>query len=296
MPVRLAPPSAPPRGFAPPSVLTTLAALVAVALLALSARPAAAQDGGAPGGPSVCATPGVAEAPGVVFRRVRYDGPFAPGEVAITYMGHSTFLIQTPEGLEIATDFADWLPPGFAPELVTMNGAHESHFTDNPPAEIALVLRGWSDASGPAVHDVMRRDARVRNVTTDVVRGPTLVYPDANSIFVFEIGDLCLAHLGHLHVAPTEAQYAAIGQIDIVFAPVEGGAYMLDATAMIDVVDRLGARVVIPMHFFSLSAIDRFERVLGARYVSMRPSSPTVLFSPETLPAQPTLLILPPIR
>ena len=64
----------------------------------------------------------------------------------------------------------------------------------------------------------------VRNVTTDIRGGfDTRRINDGNSIFVFEVAGLCIGHLGHLHHEPTDAQYAALGRLDVVMAAVDGG-------------------------------------------------------------------------
>lgn len=273
-----------------------LARLVALFALAatFAAGAATAQTEEPPQAPSACVFAGLAEeTPGVALHRVRYDGPLEAGEIAITYMGHSTFLIQTPGGLEIATDYGDWLPRDFAPDVATMNGAHQSHYSDAPPAAIAHVLRGWSPTTGPLRFDLEQRDARIRNVATDDIQGPDYVIEDGNSIFVFEIGDLCIAHLGHLHAEPSAEQYAAIGRIDIVFAPVEGGPYMLPPEQMLEVTDQLGARLVFPMHYFNQSSRERFARIFEARYEAVWSDDPTYLVSKATLPTEPQLILLP---
>ncbi|MCI4664787.1 MAG: MBL fold metallo-hydrolase [Neomegalonema sp.] len=242
--------------------------------------------------PSACRREAVSTPLRPLLRRARFDGALAPDQIAITYIGHSTFLIQTPGGLEIGTDYSDSLPPSFTPEVVTMNGAHRSHYSDSPPAAIALALRGWNPSGGAARHDVTRRDGRIRNVTTDVIRGPGSILPDANSIFIFEIGELCIAHFGHLHAPLTRAQLSSVGRIDIMFAPVEGG-YMLGAEAMREVAHQIGARIVIPMHYFSSSSLARFVSGFGPRFAVDYADSPTRLFSKATLPKRATLLILP---
>ena len=53
---------------------------------------------------------------------------YQPPEVTIRFLGHSTFLITSPKGVNIATDFSG-LTGGVLPTVVTMNHAHESHWT-----------------------------------------------------------------------------------------------------------------------------------------------------------------------
>ena len=50
-------------------------------------------------------------------------------DVTITYLGHSTFQVDTPGGISIATDFNGWLRSPRLPDVVTMNKAHSSHYT-----------------------------------------------------------------------------------------------------------------------------------------------------------------------
>ena len=56
----------------------------------------------------------------------------AKDEVTIRFVGHSTFLITTPDGVTIATDYDGYAGPGVVPRVVTMNHAHPSHYTDTP--------------------------------------------------------------------------------------------------------------------------------------------------------------------
>ena len=112
------------------------------------------------------------------------------------------------------------------PTIVTMNVAHDTHHSYAPDPAIKHVLRGWNpDANGgAAIHDLTELDVRVRNVPTNIRNsygGPT-AGQFGNSIFIFEVGGFCIAHLGHLHHTLTTQQLAQIGQMDVVFVPVDG--------------------------------------------------------------------------
>src|SRR6202034_4016398 len=133
-------------------------------------------------------------------------------QVRITHVGHATFLIASPELVRIETDYNDYVRPPVLPDIATMNHAHETHYTDHPDPAIKYVLRGWgASPSEPAIWDLQYRDVRVRNVPTNIRDpfGGTERY--GNSIFIFEIGSLCIAHLGHLHHTLTQAQLNEIG-------------------------------------------------------------------------------------
>ena len=71
-------------------------------------------------------------------------------EVAITYAGHSTYYIDTPGGVRIATDYSGAYTTGRLPDVVTMNRAHCTHYTLFPDPRIPHVLHGWGDDGEPA--------------------------------------------------------------------------------------------------------------------------------------------------
>lgn len=225
---------------------------------------------------------------------VRYADPLPAETLAISYVTHSTFLIQTPGGAEVATDFAGYIGPGKQPRAVTMNNAHSTHYTSLPDPSIEHVLRGWPESGKKRrEHRVEFEDLRIRNVHTDVISYGGGTRENGNSIFIFELGDLCVAHLGHLHHVPTEAQYAEIGFVDVVMAPVDGGL-TLRHEDMIAVLNRLEARLVLPMHYFGSATLERFLTNLSSDFEVQLSERGSVLVSKATLPRKPTLLVLPP--
>jgi L-ascorbate metabolism protein UlaG (beta-lactamase superfamily) len=216
----------------------------------------------------------------------------AAGEVRLTYVGHATFLIESPQGVRIATDYNDYVRPRVLPDIVTMNHAHSTHYTDRPDPGIKLVLRGWRDDGRPAGHDVGFKDVHVRSVSTNIRTwgGDTERY--GNSIFVFEIGGLCIAHLGHLHHTLTQSQLDELGRMDVVMAPVDG-SYTLDLDGMVEVLQSLHAQMIIPMHFFNTFTLERFLTRMRQTYrVEMQPT-PSLVVSKQTLPSSPTVVVLP---
>jgi L-ascorbate metabolism protein UlaG (beta-lactamase superfamily) len=213
-------------------------------------------------------------------------------DVRLTFIGHATFLIESPHGVRIATDYNDAVGLPVMPDIVTMNHAHPTHYTEHPDPGIKIVLRGWNDDGSPAVHDLVFGDVRVRNVPTNLraAAGGTERY--GNSVFVFEVASLCIVHLGHLHHTLTPEQLAAIGPVDVVMAPVDG-TYTLDLAGMIEVLRSLKAALIVPMHFFGASGLERFLAVARPSWpIEMEPT-PSVVVSRATLPSRATVLVLP---
>jgi L-ascorbate metabolism protein UlaG (beta-lactamase superfamily) len=279
-----------PRRVAPFALASVCCALSALAF-------AQAPDAPAPSAPK----PEMREScPGLVAANAPRAMPvslklaaLASDQVRITFIGHATFLIESPEGVRIATDYNDYVKPAVVPDIATMNHAHETHFTDHPDPAIKYVLRGWGpDGEHPAIWDLKYRDVRVRNVPTNIRdwNGGTERY--GNSIFVFEIANLCIAHLGHLHHTLTQAQLDDIGRVDVVMAPVDGN-FTLDLDGMMEVLAALKAPLIIPMHFFGYATIDRFLARAQQQWPVERAEVPTLVVSKATLPASPKVVLLP---
>ena len=207
------------------------------------------------------------------------------GEVRINYIGHSTFLIESPKLVRMATDYNDYVKPPILPDIVTMNRAHSTHFTDRPEPGIKFVLRGWKDDGRPTDHDLQFQDVRVRSVATNIrdYYGGGGTQRHGNSIFIFEVANLCIAHLGHLHHTLNQQQLNEIGRVDVVLVPVDGGA-TLDLEGMIEVLTALKAPLMIPMHFFSTYTLDRFLQRISRDWDVERAEVPSVVVSKHTLP------------
>ena len=215
-------------------------------------------------------------------------------QVRITYSGHSTFLIESPQLVRIATDYNDYVRPPILPDIATMNHAHSTHYTDRPDPRIPHVLRGWGPSpEQPARHDVQVRDVRVRNVPTNIRSWSGGTERHGNSIFIYEMANMCIAHLGHLHHTLTQQQLDEIGRIDVVFVPVDG-TLTLDTDGMIEVLEGLKARLMIPMHFFSSYTLHRFlDRARDHKWEVEIAAIPSSVVSKTTLPAAPKVLVLP---
>jgi L-ascorbate metabolism protein UlaG (beta-lactamase superfamily) len=267
-----------------------------VALAALLSAPALAQtppSGPAPKPEMTASCPGLisADRPRIIPAAFKLAA-LSADQVRITYIGHATFLIESPQLVRIATDYNDYVRPGILPDIITMNHAHSTHYTDHPDPNIKMVLRGWRDDGGPSAYDVTYQDVRIRSVATNIrdMNGGTERY--GNSIFVFEIAGLCIAHLGHLHHILTQAQLDEIGRVDVVFVPVDG-SYTLDLDGMIDVLAALKAPLIIPMHYFSSYTLDRFLARVREQYPVAFNETPALVLSKATLPTAPQIMVLP---
>ena len=213
--------------------------------------------------------------------------------VAISYLGHSSFWIETAGEVTAITDYNGYHRGPEIPMVVTMNNAHGTHFTNNPEPEIAHVLRGWNPAGGIAEHDVDAGDLRIRNIPTSV-HGRTGLHANSNSIFVFEVEDLCIAHLGHLHHVLTDLHLGELGLIDILMVPIDGG-YTIGQELMRQVIEQIGPSVVIPMHYFGRASLERFLGLMSDEWTIADADVSSVAYDRLTLP-QRQIQVLQPAR
>ena len=260
------------------------AALAVLALTIPLASPARAQE---PTSEAAC--PGfVAAGPARVM-----PAALAKDEVGLTFVGHATFLIESPGGIRVATDYNDYVRAQAVPDVATMNKAHSTHHSYRPDPGIRHVLRGWAPGGGAARHDVQVGDVRVRNIPTNIrdwSGGGTDF--DGNSIFVVETADLCIAHLGHLHHTLEPGHLKKLGRIDVLLVPVDG-SYTLDVDGMMDVLEKINAPLMIPMHYFGAGTLNRFLSRVGDRYPIERSTSASITLSRALLPLAPKILVLP---
>jgi L-ascorbate metabolism protein UlaG (beta-lactamase superfamily) len=191
-------------------------------------------------------------ASGPLFMRARAAGPPTIGK--LTWLGQSAFVLETSTGTRIVMDpipkgIGYDLPAGLKADAITISHEHADHNNVGLVVNKARVLRGLTaDKKGWTKVDEKVKDVAIRNVGVyhDDQKGAAR---GLNSVFVFEVGGLRIAHLGDLGHLLTDEQLSAIGSVDIVMVPV-GGSYTIDAYQATRVIDQMHPRlVVIPMHY-----------------------------------------------
>jgi len=118
-----------------------------------------------------------------------------------------------------------------------------------------------------------------------------------NTIYVFEIDGLRLAHLGDLGHALSEELVEDLGDIDILMVPV-GGEYTIGPDEAANVVSAIEPTIVIPMHFqmpglkpetFSkLTPVDSFLKEVGLTNVNL----PKLILKKEELGEDKKVVVL----
>src|SRR4030042_4328262 len=91
-----------------------------------------------------------------------------------------------------------------------------------------------------------------------------------NTIFVFEVDDLVICHLGDLGHTLDAEQIEKINSADVLLVPV-GGVSTIDAIQAAEIVRRVEPKIVIPMHYKTLvlkrdlAPVDRFLKEMGVK-------------------------------
>lgn len=209
------------------------------------------------------------------------------GTITIRWWGQACFSISDGVHTAIADPFpADfgYKPPDVPAQVVLVSHEHRDHNGVEAVQGEPTVLRGAGahEAAGMSFLGV----AGFHDDKSGGQRGP-------NTIFVWGMGGQQLVHLGDLGAPLTKEQLAAIGPVDVVMIPV-GGYYTIDAQQAVEVVERLGAPIVLPMHYktpalerLPIATVDDFVKAAEAKGWQVdRPKEPLFTLRPEDRPAE----------
>jgi L-ascorbate metabolism protein UlaG (beta-lactamase superfamily) len=134
---------------------------------------------------------------------------------------------------------------------------------------------------------------RIHNVPTNIRAGDGGTELAGNSIFVFDVADLCIAHLGHLHHTLTPQHLTQLGPVDVLLTPVDG-VYTLGHQDMVAVIESIRPALIVPMHYFAGRSLETFIAATEGRYPVRRNDESSVVLSRAALPKRTEILIVPP--
>jgi L-ascorbate metabolism protein UlaG (beta-lactamase superfamily) len=179
----------------------------------------------------------------------------APRPVAyLTWYGQSCFLLESATGTRVVMDpipgNIGYLPPAdLRADAVTVSHEHQDHNNVALVRGKPRILRGLTpDKKGWMKIDEKVKDISIRSVGVyhDDKKGAEI---GLDTVFIFEVGGVRIAHLGDLGHTLTDQQISDIGSVDVVLVPV-GGMWTVDAHKATQVIDQIRPRLVtIPMHY-----------------------------------------------
>ena len=184
-----------------------------------------------------------------VARRFTSLAYAADVDATIQYFGHNFFLITTGKGTRIVTDplGPGWYPnPNVAGDIVTVGKEQYNHNAVQIVLGKPLILRGLKNyGAGWNVISTSVKDTYIYNVP--IHQNSEFVEGIHGSAFVFDLGALCIAHLGDLSQKLNEQQIKAFGKVDIALTPI-GGRRTMDPELAREVLTQLKPKIAIPMH------------------------------------------------
>ena len=178
----------------------------------------------------------------------------------LTWHGQSCFRLRG-KGASVVTDP---YPPSLGPRLkldaslVTVSHQHGSH-------SHVQAVRDAYVIEGPGEYEVSGVTVRGLPTFHDGADGAE---HGRNTVFIIELDDVRVCHLGDLGHSLSDEALEAIGNVDVLLVPVGGGA-ALDGARAAEVVRQVEPRYVVPMHFGhaairgDLAPVDRFLKEMG---------------------------------
>jgi L-ascorbate metabolism protein UlaG (beta-lactamase superfamily) len=171
-------------------------------------------------------------------------------DATIQYFGHNFFLITSSKGTRIVTDplGPGWYPnPNVVGDVVTVGKEQFNHnavwiVRGNP-----VILRGLKNyGAGWNTISTTVKDTLIYNVP--IHQNSEFIEGIHGSAFVFDLGALCIAHLGDLSQKLNEQQIKAFGKVDVAMTPI-GGRRTMDPDLAREVLAQLKPKIAIPMHY-----------------------------------------------
>jgi L-ascorbate metabolism protein UlaG (beta-lactamase superfamily) len=215
----------------------------------------------------------------------------AEADATIEYFGHNFFQITTRKGTKIVTDpLAPGMhfTPQLSPHVATVGREHPNHnyvqiLQGNP-----MIMRGlshygaeWNQVS------INIRDVFIYNVP---IHQNGLQGALKGSAFMFDLGTICIAHLGDLAHTLTEAQIKQMGRVDVALIPI-GGVFTMPASVAREVLQQIKPKIAIPMHY-------RDNPYILAPFVeglpTRRPEAHSLVVSKASLPPRTEIVVLRP--
>ncbi len=227
-----------------------------------------------------------------VARRFLTPAYAAEPDAMIEYFGHNFFQITSKSGTKIITDpIAPGMypTPVVTPHVVTVGREHPNHNYVELARGKPMILRGlgsygaeWNKVS-TTVRDVLIYNVPVyQQAFGNALKG---------AAFVFDLGVLCIAHLGDLSHPLTPEQIKAFGKVDVAMIPI-GGTFTMPPDTAREVLEQLKPKIAIPMHYReNMSLVSMFLNGLKNR----RLPGNTLLVSKATLPLPTEIIVLTPI-
>jgi L-ascorbate metabolism protein UlaG (beta-lactamase superfamily) len=212
-------------------------------------------------------------------------------DAVIQYFGHNFFQITTAQGTKIVTDPlapGRYPTPSITPHVVTVGREHPNHNYVQLAQGQPLILRGLTHHGA----EWNRVSTHVREVS--IFNLPIYQNGVAGALkgaaFVFDLGPLCIVHLGDLSHPLTAEQLHQFQRVDVALIPIDG-TYTMGPDIAREVLQQLNPKIAIPMHYRdNLTLVEAFAHGLAMRQLT----DDTLAVSQAALPTTTEIVVLRP--
>ncbi len=213
-------------------------------------------------------------------------------DATIQYFGHNFFLITSRKGTRIVTDplGPGWYPnPNVAGDVVTVGKEQFNHNAVQIVLGNPLILRGLKNyGAGWNTISTTVKDAFIYNVP--IHQNSEFIEGIHGAAFVFDLGTLCIAHLGDLSQKLNDQQIKAFGKVDVALTPI-GGRRTMDPELAREVLTQLKPKIAIPMHHRdNMHLVEQFSAGMKTQILQ----SDTLAVSKSALPLSTEVKVLQP--
>jgi L-ascorbate metabolism protein UlaG (beta-lactamase superfamily) len=206
----------------------------------------------------------------------------------ISWLGHSCFKIRGSQATVITDPYSPDLGYSLGKpkaRIVTVSHQHPGHaYVEGVGGEPKVLTGpGEYEVSGLLIIGI----ATFHDAEGGSQRGK-------NTVYLMEIDEVSLCHLGDLGHMLTAEQIEELGSVDILLVPV-GGVSTIDAPVAAEIARRLEPKVVIPMHYKTealgreLEPVGRFLKEMGVEQVV---SQPKLSLNKSNLPVSTQVFLL----
>ncbi len=178
------------------------------------------------------------------------------------WFGHNCFRIRAREATVLTDPVGrgtGYPLPKQTADVVTLSHDHPGHANLDAVKQPYALLRGPGEYE---VHDVFVTGIRTYH---DDAKGAERGY---NTVYLIELENLVVCHLGDLGHPLTEEQAEAMANVDVLLVPV-GGGDVLDPAKAAEIVAQLEPKLVVPMQYATtqgdkqLGGLEPFCKELG---------------------------------
>lgn len=182
----------------------------------------------------------------------------------ITWLGHACFRLRGKDATIVTDPFDRGIGlevPRPRADIVTISRDDPAHNAEATIKGEPRVLRapGEYEVKGVFINGV----ATYADAKKGALRGK-------NTVFVYELDDLVICHLGGLGHTLSAGQVEALSNVSVLIVPV-GAPDALDAAKAVEVIGQIEPAIVIPMMYktgpeiLNLEPLDRFAKEMGLK-------------------------------